>query len=193
MRILILHASHFGRTLAIANRIAHRLRELHHHVDVVDANVDPLRAVPRAYDAVIAGSRVELGRFAAGVVDYLREFRAMLEAMPTAFFSVSMAASDAAVQGVGCDAGNYNATLFHDLGWHPDLSAGFAGGLPYRRYGWILRHVMKAISRSAGHTTDTTRDHVFTDDTAVDAFADRVDAMLAIPRPGVTVQPRARA
>ena len=176
-RILILYASHFGRTCAIAEQLAQRLRELEHWVDLVEAG-DGAVVPPADYDAVIIGSRVELGRFSSAIVDYIREHRVTLMEMPTAFFSVSMAGSDQP-QGRGCDPNGYNVTLFEKLAWTPTESAGFAGGLPYRRYNWFLRQIMKRISKSAGHTTDTTRDHVFTDDAAVAAFANQLATSLA--------------
>ncbi|MCX5741721.1 MAG: hypothetical protein NT062_04380 [Proteobacteria bacterium] len=176
-RFLILCASHFGTTRAIADRIARRLRAFGHRVDVVDAQgeVQDARIYPPAadYDVVIVGSRVEFGRFATSVVDYLRDQRMALLGMPTGFFSVSMAAADLP-QGLGCDPSGYNARLFTQLAWTPTEAAGFAGALPYRRYGHVRRWVMKQISKAAGHPTDTSRDHQFTDDVAVDAFADQL-------------------
>lgn len=179
-RILLVAASHFGRTRAIAERIAQRLREAGHRVDLVDANKDAWFTPPADYDAVVLGSRIELGRVAPEMVDFIRDHRLVLQDMPTAFFSVSMAASKG-IQGVGRDASGYCAALFDKVGWTPTVFAAFAGGLPYRRYGWWMRAVMRAISKNAGHTTDTSRDHVFTDDTAVDRFADRLLVVL-VPR-----------
>jgi uncharacterized membrane protein len=62
----------------------------------------------------------------------------------------------------------------------------------HRKYGWFLRLTMKRISKRAGHTTDTTRDHVFTDYVAVAAFADRIAerlvrckaVLVTVPGPG---------
>ena len=176
-RILIVYSSHYGQTCVIANRIAQRLRETNaHEVEVADAGPG-WKQVPRpdAYDAVIVGSRVELGRHAAAVIAYLKEHRDALERRLTAVFSVSMSAS---TPGAGRDPQGYLSKLFAELGWTPSESTALAGALPYRKYGWFLRRVLKQISKRAGHTTDTSRDHVFTDDAAVTAFADRIAARL---------------
>jgi menaquinone-dependent protoporphyrinogen oxidase len=97
--------------------------------------------------------------------------------MPTAFFSVSNAASS---PGAGADPGGYMFALFDELRWHPTLQASFAGALKYRAYNWLLRFIMKGISRGAGHTTDTSKNHEFTDWAKVREFADKISHL--VPR-----------
>jgi menaquinone-dependent protoporphyrinogen oxidase len=172
MKILLLYASHFGQTHAIADAIAAQLRSRDHEVELFDATADP--PSPEGYDLVVLGSRIELGRHAGDIRNYMRTHLDALARRPTAFFSVSMAA---AKSGASADPDGYLATLFEDVGWEPTKCIAFAGGLPYRKYNWFLRFVMKRISRSAGHTTDTSRDHVFTDWSKVRAFADEIAAL----------------
>jgi menaquinone-dependent protoporphyrinogen oxidase len=167
-RILVAYASHYGQTRAVAHRIAQRLRENGCAVDVVDGR-SPIPS-PVRYDAVVLGSRVEMGRHASVVLAYIRHHRGELARMPTAFFSVSMAA---AKRDAGDDPSGYLMDTFAELEWCPTESVAFAGALPYRRYDWLTRLVMRRVSRSAGHTTDTSRNHVYTDFAAVDAFARR--------------------
>ena len=178
--ILVLFASHYGQTRAIAERIAEQLRRRGHDVDLADARFGGCDLPPEDYDAIVLGSRVELGSHASALRHYIASHRDALHARPTAFFSVSMAA---ATPGAGPDPAGYLDTLFTDVGWTPARSAAFAGALPYRKYGWLMRFVMKRISQSAGHTTDTSRNHVFTAWDRVEAFADEVAAMVpAAPR-----------
>lgn len=190
--VLVLYWSHYGRTAAIAQRLARRLREQHHLVDAVDAAHAPrVPPAPADYDTVILGSRIELGHAARGLVEYIQAHRGELERRTTGVFTVSMAASADAAQGVGHDRNGYTAKLLQDVGLAPTVSASFAGGLPYRQYGWLVRQIMRSIAKNAGHTTDTTRDHVFTDDAAVDRFADQI-AMRCRPEPErAAPQPRA--
>lgn len=182
-KVLVIYATHFGQTRAIAMAIAERLRERGAQPDVLDARYTDQLPAPDGYDAIVIGSRVELGRHANTVVDYIRHHQDTLERMPSAFFSVSMAA---APPNTAPDPSGYMEALFTKLSWRPRCARTFAGGLPYRRYGWLLRFVMKRISKSAGHTTDTTKNHEFTDWGAVRAFADEVAAML----PGHSVAQR---
>ena len=176
-RVLVIHASHYGQTFAIAERIAQRLRDLGHDVDLGDAHAG-VNALPppEDYDAVVLGSRVEVGRHASALLAYIRQHRAALRRMPTGFFSVSMAA---ARPDAGDDPSGYIMNTLDQLEWHPTETASFAGALLYRRYGWLMRMIMKRIARSAGHTTDTSRNHVFTDFAKVDAFAARVGQLVA--------------
>jgi menaquinone-dependent protoporphyrinogen oxidase len=182
-RILVLYASHYGQTRAIAQRLAALLIGRGHDVDVVDAKLGLRHSPPPdAYDAVVLGSRVELGHHADDITAYVLAHLEKLEHKPTAFFSVSMAA---AKPSAGPDPNGYMRTLFEDLKWKPRCFAAFAGGLPYRKYGWIMRFIMKRISRSAGHTTDTSRDHELTDWNSVDRFADTIAALAPGEAPGV--------
>ena len=46
-----------------------------------------------------------------------------------------------------------------------------AGALLYRRYGLLVRTMMRFISSIVGASTDTSRDHEYTDWQAVDGYA----------------------
>ena len=48
-------------------------------------------------------------------------------------------------------------------GWQPSRVAAVAGALLYTRYNFVIRYVMKQITRKAGGPLDTTRDYEFTD------------------------------
>ena len=51
-----------------------------------------------------------------------------------------------------------------------------AGALLYRQYGAIVRLVMRFIAKVAGATTDTSRDHEYTDWQMLDRFVDELAA-----------------
>jgi menaquinone-dependent protoporphyrinogen oxidase len=174
--ILLLYASHFGQTRAIATRIADRLRDAGHDVDLVDARSKHVPPV-EDYDLVVMGSRVELGRHASEIHNYMASNAAELAARPTVVFSVSMSAARPAS---GPDPNGYLGTLFEDVGWTPSRAVAFGGALPYRKYNFLLRWIMKRISKSGGHTTDTSKNHEFTDWTAVDKLADNIAAMAKV-------------
>jgi menaquinone-dependent protoporphyrinogen oxidase len=166
-RILVVFASSHGQTHLIADAIAGHLRGAGHGVELADAFASGLPPA-EDYDAVIVGSRVHMGRHANEVVEYVVANRHALSQRPSAFFSVSMAAT---AHGRGPDPEGYMETLFAASSWRPDRFAAFAGGLPYRKYSPLMRMVMKWISKRAGHTTDTSRDHEFTDWDQVMRFA----------------------
>jgi len=156
-RVLIIYASSHGQTLAITNVLVRELRSLGFEVSARSALDKSRLPPPDDFDVVVLGSRVQFGRHASAVVGYLHQYGSVLRTMPTAFFSVSMAATNG-----GTDPNGYLDAMLAPLGWRPNVAVAIAGGLPYRQFNWIVRFVMKRISKSAGHATDTSRDHVFT-------------------------------
>jgi menaquinone-dependent protoporphyrinogen oxidase len=65
-----------------------------------------------------------------------------------------------------------------DTGLHPARVMPVAGALKYREYGWLVRFVMKRISKAEGGPTDTSRDYEMTDWVALDRFGEEVAASL---------------
>jgi len=186
--ILIAYASHYGQTEKIATQLAEHLHQKGHEVALADARTTKVPA-PESYDVVVLGSRVEGGHHATEIRAYVRWHLGALESMPTAFFSVSMSAAG---PDPGPDPDGYLESTFADLRWRPTRSIAFAGGLPYRKYGWFMRFVMKRISRAAGRTTDTSRDHEMTDWEAVRRFADEIGSLTreqAVSRPATSDAP----
>lgn len=187
-RILIAYASSHGQTRKIANTLATELRSRGHDVELADA----LMAMPppvEDYDCVVIGSRIQLGLHARPLLDYIADNRAELHAIPSYLFSVSMAAASKP----GADPQGYLERLFAATHWQPRAAIAFAGGLPYRSYGVILRFVMKLISRVAGHSTDTRRDHEYTDWGQVRRFAADIARDLAPKRAAEPTGQRAQA
>ncbi|HEU5059298.1 MAG TPA: flavodoxin domain-containing protein [Kofleriaceae bacterium] len=188
-RILILFASSYGQTRDIAWTIERHLRRRGHAVDLVDVRHGAPE--PGEYDLAVIGSRVELGRHARAIRRYVHRHAATLAQMPSAFFSVSMSAADGG-RDPSIDA------LIAETGWHPGRAVAFAGALPYTRYNPFLRFVIKRINAKAGHATDTTRDHEFTDWAAVRSFAealadaaDRTAPASRMPAPPPAPEPHA--
>jgi len=74
--------------------------------------------------------------------------------------------------------------LVHELldhtGYEPDAVGLFAGALVYTQYGWLKRHVMRAIAKHEGGDLDTSRDYEYTDWNAVDLFAADVHEIAAV-------------
>jgi menaquinone-dependent protoporphyrinogen oxidase len=180
-RVLIIHASSYGQTRRIAEAIGLTLRRRGCVVELGNANAG-VAALPHPsdYDAVVLGSRVQVGAHAKSIGAYVRAHRGELLGIETAFFSVSMAAADRAK---GTDPNGYVRKELERLAWTPRRTVAFAGALPYRKYGVILRFVMKRIAKAAGATTDTSRDHELTDWDAVARFANEIADDLVVPPP----------
>jgi menaquinone-dependent protoporphyrinogen oxidase len=174
-KILVAYHSHDGQTAKIAQRIGERLRAPDVVVDVVEA-ADA--SAPDRYDVVVVGDSIRLGRHSKALVRYLRRHHEALRRVRVALFQVSMtsARSDEAHH---AEAQRLVEQLVTKGDLKPRVVATFAGALSYTRYGWITRRVMRSIARREGNTTDTSRDHEYTDWTAVDQFADEVAALSA--------------
>lgn len=170
--ILIGFASHHGQTRKVAVRLGEHLRALGHEVDLANL-ADGLTETPSPedYEVVVLGSRIEIGRHAPSLAAYVRDHRAALGEIPTALFTVSMAAAST---DRGPDPEGYLAKVCTELGWSPSLRKAIAGGLKYREYGLITRFVMKMLSRRTGRTTDTSMNHEFTDWEVVRRFASEI-------------------
>ena len=183
-RILIVYATSHGHTRAIAEALATRLRSGRHIVELADAGANPVP--PIGYNIVILGSRVEFGRHAPSSIGYIETHRALLQALPTAFFSVNNAAATAH----DVDPLGYLERLFTTTKWRPRHAIAFVGALPYREYGWMLRIVMKQIAKRAGTPTDTSHNHVLTQWDSADRFADEVaDDFITQQREPVQIHP----
>lgn len=172
---LVYYGTSEGQTRTIAARVAERLEARGIRVELAEspADVDPAQ-----YDAVIIGDSIHIGRHHRRVLKFIEAHRAALEARPTAFFSVCLGVNSKN------EADRKRAHAFVDdmiarTGWTPTHTISFAGALKYTQYGLLTRFVMKRIAAAEGGSTDTTRDHDYTDWDAVAAFTDAFADLLA--------------
>jgi len=75
-----------------------------------------------------------------------------------------------------------------DTGWRPAQAYRIAGRLAYRKYGFFTRFLMKRIAKQSGGSTDTSRDHEYTDWPAFDRFLGELFSPEAL-RPAAQPQP----
>lgn len=154
---LVLYASEEGHTERIAQRIAARLRDGGHRVDVAPAGAHHDLA---GYDGLVVGASVHYGHHPAWLARALRLQGGSLAARKSAFFSVSLGAKQ-----------RYATRFLRKARWRPQLVAVFPGALKYSLYGPLKKLVVRAFAAIAGHDTDASRDYEYTDWKAVDAFA----------------------
>lgn len=181
--ILIGFASHYGQTEKVAARLGEHLRAMGHEVDLANFEAKTVAPPPQDYDVVVLGTRIEIGKYAPSFGEYVRRHRTALAEVPTGLFAVSMAASSP-----GTDPEGYLAKICDELAWQPTHRIAIAGALKYRSYGFITRLVMKLISGRAGRSTDTSRDHEFTNWEVVRMYAEDIAALC--PRDGAVAGQR---
>jgi menaquinone-dependent protoporphyrinogen oxidase len=113
-----------------------------------------------------------MGKHERYVLDYVREYRGTLERLPSAFFSVSLAARDNTEE-ARKEVEGYIEQFVQQTGWRPNKVGLFPGALLYTQYGFFKRWIMKKIARDKGNPdTDTSRDYVYTDWNSVRGFAE---------------------
>ena len=126
---------------------------------------------PKDYDAVLVAVSVHASRFQKNITEWVRSHAATLNAKPGAFVGVCLAilqrepAVEAEVQAIV-------SRFLTGTGWHPTRRITVAGALPYTRYNWLKRWVMKRIVAKAGGDTDTTRDYEYTNWEELRAFSE---------------------
>ena len=167
-KILIPYGTAEGQTAKIAEFIADVIRGHGDEVEAVDIR-EVRDATPVGYDGVIVGASIHMGKHDRHVVDFVRKNHDMLERLPSAFFSVSLAA-----HGDAEEAEDYVEQFEQETGWRPAKIALFGGALLYTHYGFVKRHMMKRIARDKpGHLgTDISRDYVYTEWDGVKRFAE---------------------
>lgn len=179
--ILIAFISHDGQTARIAHRLGERLAARHLPVDVVDLGVSECST--EGVRGVVFGAPVRYGRFPRAARHWVGAHRAALNALPGAFYGVSLVAGSARPQDAGV-ADRLRDDLLRQTGWTPALKTSFAGALRYPAYNPLIRWMMRRIAGKSGGSTDTSRGHDYTDWAAVDAFAGEIADRMAAPPAG---------
>ncbi len=192
MKVLIAYATKEGQTEAVAERLHDRL--VQHHGLVVDlfhvGSDDPEPPELSSYEGVILAASVHMGRHEREMVRFVTEHRGELDARKTAFVSVSMAEATAENRATDFEIREHAAKEVHDdierffaeCEWRSDEVFPVAGALMYSKYNIIVRWVMKRIARKEGNSTDTGRDHIYTDWNELDHFADEYVITHKAPR-----------
>jgi menaquinone-dependent protoporphyrinogen oxidase len=177
--ILVCFASRHGHTHTIAEHVAAALRARGQEALVWDVGLEePVHL--EDYEAVILAACVHRGRHERPMLSFVKAHREALDRLPTLFLSVSL--SEATVEDPRASDGQrfeaWSAVqgmierFVEETGWHPTRTRAVAGAMLYTRYGKLLQLLMKRIARAAGGSTDTTRDHVYTDWAALDHLVD---------------------
>jgi menaquinone-dependent protoporphyrinogen oxidase len=169
-RVLILYGTTDGHTRKIAATLREALRAEGLHAYVTDAKYGAATVVPEDYDGIIVAASLHAGGFQKPVVRWARTHAAQLNRMPTAFLSVCLAVLEQRAE-TRRELDAILGRFQRSTGWRPALIKPVAGALPYTKYKWLKRWIMRRIVAKAGGDTDTTRDYEYTDWDDLWAFA----------------------
>ncbi len=179
LRVLIVFGTTDGHTARVATALAEECRRLGADVELVDAAaIRGSGPSPDSFDRVIVAASIHIGGFQRPVRRWVRGHATSLRDRQTLFVSVCLAVLQRDLS-VRQDLDRIVTRFREQTGWTPGEVVFVPGMLAYTRYGWLRRLVMRRIAGRAGGSTDTTRDHDYTDWTALRDLAGR---FLASPR-----------
>jgi len=167
-RILVLYGTTDGQTTKIANFLGEALRGHGAAVDVVRAG--EVHPDPAGYDAVIVAASIHAGGYQRAVVQWVRDHAEALRRRPAALLTVCLGILQREA-GVYRDLLHIKQQFVTRTGWEPVRHAFVAGALKYTEYGFLKRLVMRWIASRAGGSTDTSRNHEYTDWGELSRFA----------------------
>ena len=173
MDILILYGSLEGQTKKIAERMADIIRNKGHQVTIQSGKHLPANFSVNNFDAAILGGSIHMEKYPAYLKAFVTAHCDWLNNVPSALFTVCMAVHSQHEKSRE-SAKHYSEKFIAQTGWHPKFSATFAGALKYTEYNFVTRFIMKMISKREGASTDTSRNHEYTDWESVDRFAEEI-------------------
>lgn len=179
--ILVAYATTDGHARKVAQHLASAFSGQGHSVDLVDVATPAVASVAPIYAAAILIGSLHVRVHQAALVDFAKHNHDWLNAIPSAFLSVSLTAVlDDAQSRRECMAAAEGFTA--STAFRPGIVLPVAGALPYTQYDWFRRFAMKMIARQHGGDTDTTRDFEYTDWAALTRFAQEFVAVTNLER-----------
>ncbi|HKT51015.1 MAG TPA: flavodoxin domain-containing protein [Candidatus Angelobacter sp.] len=174
------------KTQQIAEHIAARLRGSGLSCDAINVKYLPASFSLNDYNSAILAASAHIGKHEPEMVRFVGKNSDRLEQMRTAFLSVSLAQAGVQDRNItperreaaAADVKKMIGAFLAKTKWRPTRAEPVAGGLMYSKYNWFIRFVMKRIARRAGASTDTSRDHEFTDWVALDRFVNEFAALV---------------
>ena len=167
--ILVVYGTTEGQSRKIAEFISNVIRAQGIDVETVDSATDAATKVQPVHAAAIVCGSLHQQHYQSSLLHFVRQNRAWLVGIPTAFASVSMTAvlNDAQSR---AELEQVAKHFYGETGWTPRFTLHVAGALRYTQYDFFKRLVMKLIAKYYGGDTDTLHDHEYTDWDALTRF-----------------------
>jgi len=175
LNILIVYATREGQTEKIARRLAMVLRERGDAPELVDSDHPDRTLDLEHFHGVLVCAPIHAGGYPHSLVRFAKQHRAFLERGPSAFVSVGLAIASRTTDG-RAETLPIVEKFVKQTGWRPGRVELVAGALPYSKYNFLIRYIMRRIAAKEGGDVDTSRDYEYTDWSAVDRFASQFAA-----------------
>ena len=169
MKFFIAYATVEGQSRKIAERLASIMENRGHQAVIASATEMSEYTLERP-DGVILCAPIHAGRYPSYFTDFVRREVDWLNAIPSAFVSVTLSiASDDPKERE--EAARFPVALAAETGWEPRAIRNVAGALRYTEYDFFKRWMLKRIADKHNAPTDTSNDYELTDWTALESFA----------------------
>jgi menaquinone-dependent protoporphyrinogen oxidase len=172
--VLLLCSSTDGQTRKICDRLRRIMQDAGDAVTLAMIE-DASQLSPADFQMAVIGARIRYGKTDARVIAYANRHAALLNAMPSAYFSVNVVARKPEKNRP--DTNPYVQAFLRRVAWRPRLLDVFAGKLDYPRYGALDRMVIRFIMWLTGGPTERNAVVEFTDWQRVDAFGQALRAV----------------
>ena len=180
MKVFIVYSTMEGQTRKVTRFMEDIFREEGHEVTIANAKV---AQSPEGYDAILIGSSIHIHRYNNPIRKYVHKYADLITNMPNGFFSVCLAVASDLVEEHE-EAAGIAEDFYTQTGWKPQMHIQIPGALKYSQYGFLKTFILKRIAKKEGLSTDTSRDHEYTDWNAVRGFAKAFsDKISSAPEP----------
>ena len=169
MRILIAYASTEGQTKKIAKFIDDHIESRGHRSVVFDTGSTLHDVDVNDFDKVILAGSVHQQKHQDSLEIFVVAKRKKLEARPTLFLSVSLAA---AFRDTKAEAQKYIDDFVAGLEWSPVASLAVAGAVQHDEYGYYREQILEHVVLDGSHLDDMKEDREFTDWEAISKAVD---------------------
>ncbi|AKU95473.1 Protoporphyrinogen IX oxidase, oxygen-independent, HemG [Labilithrix luteola] len=123
-----------------------------------------------SFRGICVGGPIHVGGYPSELLRFVKRYRARLELVPSAFFSVGLAVASRTTDGRAETLVCVDRFVAKS-GWSPSRVELVAGAMLYTKYNFFVRWMMRRIAEKAGGDTDVSRDYEYTDWLAVERFA----------------------
>ncbi len=165
-RLLIVYGTTEGHTRDVAAYMADVARKEGFEAEIADSAA---LGIGDVWDAVVVGASVHQGYHQTTVQDFVKANLPLLQRIPSAFFSVSLAAAVQTPERQA-EARGYLAAFLERTGWQPRLSLSLAGALRHTEYDAYKALVLDLLAYQLGGGTVGPQDVVYTDWDAAEVF-----------------------
>ena len=174
--VAIFYETSEGHTAEVAKRMKEAIEKLGHSATVERCREADSSKIIQA-KAVIIGGSIHAGSFQKQLIRFIKENVDELNKKPGAFFSINLY-SRSEKEERKTEVQGYLEIPSKEAGWKPTIKRTFAGALPYTKYNFVIRWIMKWISSGEGGDTDTSKDFVYTDWNEVDEFCKELVSLI---------------